>query len=319
MNGPIPALGPKGRAALAVLPGAVACAGMVAVAVARWDAIPDPIAIHFADGGADGFAPRAVGILGMVAFCVLETVLFAVVAYRRPAARHSLYATVFAVQAALGCAFVVTLLANAAVADAERADWSGWRSLAPIGAALAGAAVGALLAPASAGRGATIGSPLSVGLAATETAVWSRSASSARTKGVFTALIAAGVAGVLFDVEELAWLGLPLGLIGLVMSLMRASVSANGFALRLPLLPFPRVTVPLEDIRQAHVRLVSPMGDLGGWGYRSMGGRRGLAFHSGEGLWLELANDLEFLIVIEDAESAAGLINDLLARSAGER
>ncbi|QES46506.1 hypothetical protein DEJ50_00140 [Streptomyces venezuelae] len=295
---------------------------VVAVAASRWESIPDPLAIHFTSDGADGFAPRALGVLGMVGFCVLEAVLCAVVAYRRSAATRSLYATAFAIPAALGCAFVMTLLANAAVADARQADWPGWQSLAPIGAAFAAAAIGALLTPGtpvmpvSRERGSSPDSLHSVGLAGTETAVWSRSASPTWAKGVFTILVAVGVAGVLLGIEELAWLGLPLGLIGLVMSLMRAAVNADGFALRLPLLPFPRVTIPLADIRQAHVRLVSPMGDLGGWGYRSLGGRRGLAFHTGEGLWLELADDREFLIVVEDAESAAGLINDLVARSA---
>ncbi|MVO86225.1 DUF1648 domain-containing protein [Streptomyces sp. p1417] len=323
-NGPVPALGPTGRAVLAALPGVAACAGVLALAAARWDALPDPVAIHFGGDSADGFASRTTGVLVMAGICALAAVVFAAVARRCPAAR-SMYATAFAVPALLACAFVMTLLANADVADAHDAELPNWQILFPAGAALAGAAVGALLAPASAAGGEASGAvggdaPLSVGLRAGETAVWSRSAAPAWIKGVFTVLIAAGAAGLLFDVGELAWVGLPIGVIGLVMSLLRASAGPKGFALGLPLLPFPRVSVPLADIRQARVRLVRPVRDLGGWGYRSMGGRRGLAFHSGEGLCLELTGDREFLIVVEDAESAAGLLNDLVASSAeGER
>jgi hypothetical protein len=58
----------------------------------------------------------------------------------------------------------------------------------------------------------------------------------------------------------------------------------------------------------------------GGWGYR--GSRRlfrkaAVVLRAGPALRLDLADDTQLVVTVDDAESGAGLLNDLLAREPG--
>lgn len=74
--------------------------------------------------------------------------------------------------------------------------------------------------------------------------------------------------------------------------------------------------ISLAEIRSARVEPMTP-GPSGGWGYRgilSLTGRAAIFMRSGEGLVLDLTKGRQFSISVDDAKSAAGLLNDLIAR-----
>lgn len=85
-------------------------------------------------------------------------------------------------------------------------------------------------------------------------------------------------------------------------------------AIRPPLLRRPRTHLPLQRIDKAWADKVRPLPDLGGREYRIANGRRGLALRSGQAVWLELDDGKQFVVAVDDAATAAGLLGDLLAR-----
>ena len=126
--------------------------------------------------------------------------------------------------------------------------------------------------------------------------------------------VAAVAAGVLGWVPGF-WLW-PVGLLLGMVAGARVSVHRGGLTVRPPLLGAPRIHIPLQQIDRAWAAKVRPLSDLEGWGYRVARGRRGLALRSGQAVWLELNNGGQFVVAVEDAATAAGLLGDLLAGEA---
>ncbi|MGW2567586.1 hypothetical protein [Streptomyces sp. NPDC001537] len=249
------------------------------------------------------------------------TLLFLGVGASRSAVRgaltlRTLYATSAAAGVSLGYLFTVAVLVNAGAATAEEVRMPLWHLAVAAGLATAAAGAALVLVPregsADAGGSAASGS---VGLRPGEKAVWVR--------GVGPRwLIGAGVLGaaVVVAAGVLGWAPgfwlWPVGLLLAVMAGSRAIVDGGGLTIRPPLLPAPRIHIPLQRIDRAWTAELRPLPDLGGWGYRITKGRRGLALRSGQALWLGLDDGREFVVVVDDAATAAGLLNDLLARNA---
>lgn len=82
----------------------------------------------------------------------------------------------------------------------------------------------------------------------------------------------------------------------------------------LPFLTFRRI--PLHRIESASARRTSPL-EIGGWGYRWKPGLRAVSLRAGDALWLDLANGTRFVVTIDDAQTAATLINSNLAERGG--
>ncbi|RII15918.1 hypothetical protein DSC45_16880 [Streptomyces sp. YIM 130001] len=315
MNGSIPAAAPQRRATLAALPAVLAGLTVGVVAATQWARLPDPVAVHFGTDGADRVAAKPAFVwIVLVVFLALAVTL-ALIAHRDDAPSRPVYVTAFALPVGLGVAFVLTVLANADVDDGLQAELPIWNLGWCVLAALAAGLLGAWLTPAHDGsRDATGEQPSSIGLGAGEQAVWVAPASPAWVQVAGAALVAAGLIGLLVEVRQLTWIALPLGVVMLVVSQLRASVTRHGFALRLPWLAFPRRVIALDQVQRARAARIHPLTDLGGWGYRRVGRRSGLAWASGEGLWIELTHGREFLVVVRDAKTAAALLNDFVAR-----
>ncbi|RFU86826.1 DUF1648 domain-containing protein [Streptomyces triticagri] len=317
MNGSTPAPAAHRRATLAALPAVLTGLTVGAVAAAQWARLPDPVAVHFGTDGADRVAAKSAFGWIVLAVFLAQAVVLALVAHRDSAPSRPVYVTAFALPAGLGAVFVMALLANAAVDDALEAELPFWRIGVAALVALAAGLIGALLTPAHDGSedAARAGEqPSSIGLGAGEQAVWVAPASPVWVRAAGGALTVAGLIGFLLELPQLVWIALPLGVVMLVAGQLRASVTRHGFALRLPWLPFPRRVVALAEVQRARAGRIRPLTDLGGWGYRRVGRRSGLAWASGEGLWIELTRGREFLIVVRDAKTAAALLNDLVAR-----
>ncbi|MBD3006369.1 DUF1648 domain-containing protein [Streptomyces sp. 5-10] len=320
------------RALIVVLPFALAWAVVMAAFAGLRDRLPDPLATHFgADGKADGFTGTG-AFLSVVTAVLLGSGLLTLVPALRLTkglgVQRFAVALGYGMSGLLGYAFASLLFANADASRASRVSQPLWQ----LGIALAVAAVmGALgwllasrdVAPETdAGRRAAAPRlPLTKG----EVAIWTRTVGSPvlLTVGAGTALLAA----VLVPVGRgtAAWLiGMGLIVIGLVCTALarcRVTVDRRGLAVALWFAPRPRMRMPLDRIERATSREVAAL-SLGGWGYRVRGGGSALVFRSGDALFLTLATGREFAVTVDDAATAAALLNTLIERdrpTAGER
>ncbi|WP_435299760.1 hypothetical protein [Timonella sp. A28] len=92
-------------------------------------------------------------------------------------------------------------------------------------------------------------------------------------------------------------------------------VDSSGFSLR-SVLGIPKKHIPLAEIESAHVVQVSPFRDFGGWGWRSnLDGTVGVVLRRGDALEIHSSGGRKFLITVDEAEQAAGLLNSLVERS----
>ncbi|NEA98515.1 DUF1648 domain-containing protein [Streptomyces sp. SID13726] len=294
------------------LPCLVAALVVGVVFAVSWANLPDPMAVHF-DGRGD--ANRSASPVVLLLVCEL-TLLGLGVALFRSGLRGSLpprtlWVASAAVSVFLGYFFTVTVLVNA---DASRNPRMPLWQLAVAAGAAGAAAVGVrLLVPRTGLAGADRPDSGSVGLRPGETAVWvggvgPRGLAATGVLGAVTALVA-GVVGW----GPGLWLW-PLGLLVAGLVGARVWVRDDGLTIRPPLLGVPRIHIPLRRIERAWAADVRPVSDLGGYGYRFVKGRRGLALRSGPAVWLELDDGKEFVVAVEDAATAAALLGDLLAR-----
>ena len=158
-----------------------------------------------------------------------------------------------------------------------------------------------------------------------ERAVWVRTASLA--SGGMAVLVGAAV--LLFALAALdiatagsAW---PILLIVAVVvtaailatMLFRVRVDHDGLSVT-SLLGVPRFRVSLDQVVDVKVVTINPMADFGGWGLRkALDGRTGVVLRRSEALEVERARGGAFVVTVDDASTAAGLL--LALRERGER
>ena len=195
-------------------------------------------------------------------------------------------------------------------------------------AALLGIAVavgGWFLLPAAAPRGgdtAAVVAPLP--LADDERAVWVRRVSPppalmilmlavcvALATSIVVAALAATPDTFLLELIPVVVLLVLLTIIGFTVRVDSSGVVARSFV------GLPRFRVPLTDIDHAAVVDINPLGDFGGWGIRWGTGRRfGLVLRAGSALQVVRNNGSTFVVTVDDAASAAALLNALVGREA---
>lgn len=95
---------------------------------------------------------------------------------------------------------------------------------------------------------------------------------------------------------------------------VRVTVDHSGVSVRPTLVPRPRVHVPLARVVRAGRSDVRAR-ELGGWGLRMRGERTAVVLRSGEALDLELTDGSRLLVTVDDAATAAALVNTLAERS----
>ncbi|MET8994939.1 hypothetical protein [Amycolatopsis sp. NPDC004169] len=303
--------------ATAVLPGAaLAVAGVLEDAWAG--RLPDPVATHWS-GGPNGhsalgtFTGVALG-LGAVAVLLLATSAVTALRRGRPLPRPTV--GVGAGFAALPAAVLLSVL----VANLDVPDWQAARSglaVLPflLGAAILGgiaALVGGLPSPPAP---ETADRP-SVGLRPGERAFWS---GRAVNPAMLWALALVPVAIALLP-AGLPWqTGVWIAFVGVVVTALTyrlsASVDARGVTIRFGLLGVPWRHFSLEDVREATTRELTTFGDGGlGLRFNPVTGTTAYKVRGGPALVLALANGRTVLVSVDDPETGAGLVNDLLAQ-----
>ncbi|QGQ19748.1 hypothetical protein GC089_11580 [Cellulomonas sp. JZ18] len=101
------------------------------------------------------------------------------------------------------------------------------------------------------------------------------------------------------------------------MSVFRVRVDAAGLTAR-SALGWPTLRVPLEEVEEARTVTVDPLADFGGWGYRvGAQGRVGVVLRRGEGLEVRRTGGRATVVTVDDAATAAALLNTLADRSRG--
>ena len=172
----------------------------------------------------------------------------------------------------------------------------------------------------------TPGSPVALGR--DERAVWVGTVRSSKKLVIgIVSLIAltlafAFVAWLTGDFAVMWWLVFVAVILGVAaMATLEADVRVDtgGVEVRGPA-GFPRSHTPLANIASASVVQVEAMGAFGGWGWRRIPGVQGVIMRSGEALRLERTHGPALVVTIDDAATAAGLIDALKARpDAGAR
>lgn len=130
--------------------------------------------------------------------------------------------------------------------------------------------------------------------------------------------ISFAVAMALMGQVWIAWVGLVLVVIALATYSLTVTVDARGLGLQWGLFGWPRQMIPIDRIVVASVEDIKPA-QWGGWGYRGslrLFGRAAAVLRAGEGLVCDLADGARFAVTVDDAATAAGLLNDLVARRA---
>ncbi|RKN38366.1 DUF1648 domain-containing protein [Streptomyces hoynatensis] len=283
------------------------------------DRLPDPVATHFATGGgADGYLGRQAALWGGAAFLCGAGVLFCALAVRYPQ-RWSI-ALGGGLAALLGYLFSLTLSANADVTDASEAALYLWQlaMVLPI-ALLVGLICWLLAGPDEAPQAEREAAP-ALRLGPGESAVWSQAIASPVLWVVAGLLAALGL--VLVAVPSARPVGVLMLLTAVLNGLfasLRVTVDGRGLMIASPLLPRPRLRVPMRRIEGAASREVRPLAEFGGYGYRVRPGKSGVVVRSGEALSARLRGGKEFVVTVDDAGTAAALLNGLLQRADGVR
>lgn len=285
------------------------------------------IAVHWGiDGRADGFAPAwavvvGAGVLG-VAIPLLVGLLTLEHGDRPLSAQNKLVAVVPLFLAGVLGGILVWIAATQRGDAAAPEVWTGL--LIGLGSGLVLAAAGWFTSPRIEVRGAA--SPASaepaLPLADDERAVWvARTSLSRRARAAIAVLVLVLLGAVLAAtaVTEGAMLGLiAVPVVLVVLFAFTASwtvrVDRSGLLVR-SVLGWPRFHVRTDEIESAGVSTVSPLAEFGGWGIRWGAGRRfGVVTRGGDALEVTVRGDRRFVVTVDDAATAAGLLTAVRAR-----
>lgn len=330
-----PGRGVLTRALLAAAGLPIAIGAVGAALVLGWrDELPARVASHWgADGTADGFSSVSTVawlIAGFAAaFAVIGVVL--VIAVRADGTVTRVVAATTAGTTAFVTALVVLLTERQrGTADAAAVELPG----AVIALAVAAGVVVALLAVALTPRWTSPGRPLGplppgateapqLAVGAGERVVWTRSAA---TGGLPAVVLVAGigvtaVVGVLARQWWVLGIGVALAVLAAAMFSITVTVDERGLTVR-GRFGRPRLHTSLDRIARASTVTVRPARDFGGWGYRlsavgPLKGTRGYVLRGGEALLVERTDGVRTLVTVDDAGTAAALLNALLERRFG--
>jgi hypothetical protein len=283
-----------------------------------WSHLPERVATHWARGGPpDGSASKlgAVLVLALIGLIPLLG-LRSKRAVRAPAALATL---TFVGLVASGTSLLIAVL------NWDRGAWTAAGQPGRLGMILllgvpvaAAAVIYAITRRFQPALPPQPGAQQALSLAAGERAYWSGSASNRWLWPLALALVILAVAVASSPASgRLGLVGPIIGLLGVAaFAKLRVILDARGVVIRYGLLGWPRQRIPLARIRSAEAFELVPLAH-GGWGYRGSLralGRAAVVVRGGDALRLELEGDKRLSITVDDAESAAKLLNAFIAR-----
>ncbi|MEF3402733.1 DUF1648 domain-containing protein [Agromyces sp. CCNWLW203] len=301
----------------------------VALMVVWLPEVPPTVATHWTGSGPDGFGPAWVVPLGTAVLGLGLVALFAGIMLA--GTRDGQWGPMLRLLGALSIGTNVLLVvgitwsfgAQRGLADPHDAPDIGWPMLVS-GLLALGAGLGGWFAQPNVttdGRNpARSVEPLD--LAAGERAVWVRTTS--MTRGGMIAIIASILALAIGTVVvaatgSTAWwvmLGVTVLLVILAITtfVFRVRVDDRGLLVRSPI-GVPHFSVPLAEVEAVSVRDVHPTSEFGGWGIRiAADGAFGIVLRAGEALQVTRRNGRRFVVTVDDAATAAALLEALSSR-----
>ncbi|MFI1256428.1 DUF1648 domain-containing protein [Streptomyces netropsis] len=309
------------RTLVTITPSLLAAVVVLSVFLSLRDRLPGRMATHIGPGGeADGFSGQGAFLAVALSVLLGDAVLFGCLAHwirTNPGVQRVIAVIGGAVAVLTGWLVVAVLLANADTEEAASVTLPGLQAALAFGAAAVYAAVG-WVACGQVQESETTSGPSAdatrLSLGDSETASWSRVTGS-RVLPVTGALVLA--AGLVVGITT-GWLpALPLLVTGAPLALLtgaRVTADRRGITVTPTLTSWPRLNVPLERIAEAGHRPVDPVRDFGGWGYRARPGASGIVLRSGDALSARLTTGSEFVVTVDDAATAAALLNALADR-----
>jgi hypothetical protein len=310
------------------LPAAVTLVA-VGLMVAWLPQMPPTVATHWSGGGPDGFGPAWSVPLGTAALGLGLVAVFTGIML--VGTRDGQWGPMLRLLGALSIGINVLLIvgitwafgAQRGLADPHDAPDIGWQLL--VSALLAfGAGLGGWFAqPDVTTDGRTPARTVEpLDLAAGERAMWVRTTSMNRA-GVVVIIASIAVLAIATLVVALAgstawWVMLGvtvlLVLVAVTTLVFRVRVDDRGLVVRSPV-GVPRYRVPLDDIAAVAVTTVHPTAEFGGWGIRlAPDGAVGIVLRAGEALQVTRRNGRRFVVTVDDAATAAALLEALSSR-----
>ncbi|MFD0383676.1 hypothetical protein ACFQ2B_18895 [Streptomyces stramineus] len=294
---------------------------MLLVYLSVRDRLPDPLAAHIGPGGtADGFSGHGSFLAVSLGLLLGGGVLFGLVTHwarNNPDAQRVLAVLVGGAAVVMGWIITALLLANAGAADAAHVTLPGLQAAAGFGAGVLYAAVGWPVcgkSPVAEAAEALPGHAERLDLADTESAAWTRVAGSRALPATGLGVLGIGVVTGVMSGWATAVLPLVTGALLTLLTGARVTADRRGITVAPVLLPWPRLNVPLERITEVTHRDVRALRDFGGWGYRVRPGASGVVLRSGPAIAARLATGSEFVVTVDDAGTAAALLNTLADR-----
>lgn len=303
--------------ATAVLPGAaLAVAGALENVWA--DRLPDPVATHWSStpNGHNELGAFTAVTLGLGAVTALILATSAVTALRRGRPLPRPTVGVGAGFAALPAAVLLSVL----VANLDVPDWQAAHSGLVVVPFLLGTAILGIIAAWVGGLPSppapeTPDRP-SVGLRPGERAFWSgRAVNPAMLWALALIPLAIALLPAGLSWQVAVWIAFVGFSVTALTYRLSASVDARGVTIRFGLLGVPWRHLALADIREATTRELTTFGDGGlGLRFNPVTGTTAYKVRGGPALVLELATGRTVLVSVDDPETGAGLVNDLLAQ-----
>lgn len=310
---------------LIIVPGLLFAAASVIGMLLTPD-LPAPLAVHW---GVDGEVDRLgdlgsyIGIVaGIVPGFIAGVAGFSISPLRHGPSRlfvRSVIAIATWFSVFLSVSMFLAVRSQSGVDDASTLHVSS--ALAPLGIALvvavAVAAGVTLLAPAVPQSAGLSGPQANAELGAGEKVYWSQVARSPR------AIVALPIAVIVFIAVLFAVVGLPVWatlLVGLLLASLltmltwRVVVDQRGLSVT-GLFGFPRFVIPTSTIVAAAAIEVRALGQYGGWGVRLGRSGWGVIARAGSAIEVQRTNGSNFVVTVDDADTAAGLLTSMAVRS----
>lgn len=301
----------------------VAIAVVTAVLMISWlPELPDPIAVHWSGAEPDGFGPAWL-VLVLPGGITLLYSAFAVGSARSTTEAGLLtwnqkfvLVTGVWLSALLNVGIGGSLEAQRGLADASMVGDIGWLLLAGAGIGLVLAGAAWFILPPSGYSGMDVDEPEPLALAPSERVSWSRTVRLSRGVVILISAVLLITVATVMITAVAAPGGLGFALSSLIVVLLLAvmtgwwTVTADRRGLRVvSAFGWPRVVIPLDDIREVHAVRVNPTAEFGGWGWRWDGaGRSGIIMRAGSAVQVSRASGKRFVVTVDDADTAASVL-----------
>jgi hypothetical protein len=310
-----------------VIPAIVTVLGVV-IQVLALPHVPDPVAVHWGfSGGPDGSGPAWSYLVLTLLFGAGFPLWLALSALPRVRAGSRGWSFRFLGAFSLGFAvFGAVSWTWALLMQMGLDSWQDAPSVVPsliVGAVL-GIAAG-LIGYAVQPKSVTVFEELPVAhldVASGERVMWVGVAKAGKGSVIAVSIgVAALVVGaiVCWAAQEYAVMWLLVGLavligaLGLTMLEADVRVDATGVEVRGPA-GWPKSRIALADIGGAQAIRAEALGSFGGWGWRRVPGALGVILRNGEALKVDRKQGHSLVVTVDDAGTAAALVNALAAR-----